>query len=77
MGICQSGEDTRETEKNMQINKQLERERAIQEYKILLLGTYKTCASFSTEFLNVLSNPCKYRCWRIGQIYHFEANENH
>lgn len=46
MGVCQSGEDTRETEKNMQINKQLEREKAIQEYKILLLGIYvQKCGS--------------------------------
>lgn len=38
MGICQSGEDTRETERSQQIDKQLEKEKVKQEYKILLLG---------------------------------------
>lgn len=38
MGICQSGEDTREAERNCQIDKQLEKDKVKQEYKILLLG---------------------------------------
>jgi hypothetical protein len=38
MGICQSSEDTRESERSCQIDKQLEKERIKQEYKILLLG---------------------------------------
>lgn len=38
MGICQSGEDTREAERSQQIDKQLEKEKVKQEYKILLLG---------------------------------------
>jgi guanine nucleotide-binding protein G(i) subunit alpha len=38
MGICQSGDDTREAERNCQIDKQLEKDKVKQEYKILLLG---------------------------------------
>jgi hypothetical protein len=38
MGICQSTEDARESKRSCQIDKQLEKERIKQEYKILLLG---------------------------------------
>jgi len=38
MGICYSGEDAKKTERSCQIDKQLEKEKIKQEYKILLLG---------------------------------------
>jgi guanine nucleotide-binding protein subunit alpha len=38
MGICHSGEDAKEAERSCQIDKQLEKEKIKQEYKILLLG---------------------------------------
>lgn len=40
MGVCQSGEETHEADKSDQIDRQIDKEKAIQEYKILLLGTY-------------------------------------
>lgn len=41
MGICQTRERARDTEKSCQIDKQLEKDKAKQEYKILLLGNIK------------------------------------
>jgi guanine nucleotide-binding protein subunit alpha len=38
MGICQSGENTQEFTRSCEIDKQLEKEKVNQEYKILLLG---------------------------------------
>lgn len=38
MGICYSGEDVKEAERSCRIDKQLEKEKIKQEYKILLLG---------------------------------------
>lgn len=71
MGICQSGEDTREAERNCQIDKQLEKDKVKQEYKILLLG------DIVYNFFFKLCLIIFFRKWGVWEINHIEANENY
>jgi guanine nucleotide-binding protein subunit alpha len=51
MGLCYSKDDNGERQKNAQIDKQLEKEKIKQEYKILLLGLIQNKQNKSFQFL--------------------------
>ncbi|KAF1805127.1 guanine nucleotide binding protein, alpha subunit [Mucor lusitanicus] len=68
MGICYSGEDAREAEKSCQIDKQLEKEKIKQEYKILLLGSGESGKSTILKQMKIINQngytKDELRSWR-------------
>ncbi|KAI8094697.1 heterotrimeric G protein alpha subunit A [Thamnidium elegans] len=69
MGICQSGQDTRDTERSCQIDKQLEKDKVKQEYKILLLGSGESGKSTILKQMKIINqngySKEELRSWRV------------
>ncbi|KAI7895671.1 G-protein alpha subunit [Mucor mucedo] len=69
MGICQSGEDTRQAERNCQIDKQLEKDKVKQEYKILLLGSGESGKSTILKQMKIINqngySKDELRSWKV------------
>ncbi|KAG1079273.1 hypothetical protein G6F42_023851 [Rhizopus arrhizus] len=68
MGICYSGEDAKKTERSCQIDKQLEKEKIKQEYKILLLGSGESGKSTILKQMKIINQngytKDELRSWR-------------